>query len=238
MKTIAIIPGRGGSKGLPRKNVRTVDGIPLVAYPVQQALASGAVDRVFVTTDDEEIAAAGRAAGAEVPFLRDPELARDETTMEATLRAALLSFEHYTGEQFDIAVLLTPTEFFRNPDWITRAVTLLKERPELESAFTAQAVYKNFWEPLPEGGYQRVRTYMQIYGQRQERLRNGRLIYREDTGMVCASRAWLWRQGRRIGDRVELILTQEHEHCIDIHSEYDLYMAEQSTAWRKNHDPH
>lgn len=233
MKTVAIIPARGGSKGLPDKNIRPLLGIPLIAYPVKAALDSGAIDRVFVTTDSEAIAEAARAAGAEVPFLRPADLAEDATTMEATLQQALAAFEAHTGERFDIAVFLTPTDVFRKPEWIAQAVDILKNRPEVESVFTAQSTFKNFWEPLPEGGYQRLRTYMQIYGQRQERFRNGRVIFREDTGRCCASRASLLRAGRRIGDRVEIISTDETVNDLDIHTEFDFFLCEQAMKWMK-----
>jgi CMP-N-acetylneuraminic acid synthetase len=232
MRTIALIPARGGSKGLPRKNIRTIGGKPLIAWSIESARASGVCDRIFVSTDDEEIAIAARAAGAEVPFLRPPDLAQDATTMEATLQQALVAFEQWSGDTFDIAVFVTPTDVFRKAEWITRAVNALKERPELESAFAGQATFKNYWEISPEGGYQRVRPYMKEYGQRQERIRNGRLLYREDTGVACASRTWLWREGRRIGDKVEIILTDDPATDIDIHEEFDLYLAEQILKWR------
>ena len=76
---------------------------------------------------------------------------------------------------------------------------------------------------------------MQIYGQRQERIRNKRVIYREDTGLACASRAWLWREGRRVGDKVEIIPNQDTATDIDIHSEFDLFLAEQIMKYREEH---
>ena len=75
---------------------------------------------------------------------------------------------------------------------------------------------------------------MQVYGNRQERIKNGRVIYREDTGLTCASRTSLWRSGRRIGDKVQIISTDKPATDIDIHSEYDLYLAEQIINWHKN----
>jgi len=234
VKTIAIIPARGGSKGLPNKNVRELCGKPLVKYPVQTALESGVVDTVFVTTDSEEIATAAREAGASVPFLRPSDLAEDQTTMEDTLRAALLQYEDHTGVEYDIAIFLTCTDIFRRPEWIAQAVSILRERPDIESAFAGHVTFKNYWEALPEGGYQRLRPYMQIYGQRQERIRNKRVIYREDTGLACASRAWLWRAGRRIGDKVEIIPNDDPATDIDIHDEFDLHMAETAMKWRRS----
>ena len=79
MTAVAVIPARGGSKRVPRKNVRDFNGRPMIAWPIATAIASGAFDRVVVSTDDDEIAAAAEAAGAEVPFRRPADLADDHT---------------------------------------------------------------------------------------------------------------------------------------------------------------
>ena len=92
-RVVCIIPARGGSKGLSKKNIRLLRGHPLVAWPVRAAQLSGVVDDVLVSTDDEDIAAEARDAGAEVPFLRPADLAQDLTTTEASLQQALSAFE-------------------------------------------------------------------------------------------------------------------------------------------------
>jgi CMP-N-acetylneuraminic acid synthetase len=219
---ICVICARGGSKGLPRKNVRTLGGQPLIARPVRHAIASGAVGTVLVTTDDEEIARVAREAGAVVPFLRPAELAQDLTTTEDTIKHALLTYEQMVGRQFEIAVFLTATDIFRDPAWIREAVETLRARPELESVFSGHKTHKNFWERQEDGSWARVRPWMSVYSSRQVR----RPIVREDTGLACASRAWLWREGRRIGDRVEIIVNDDAFTGIDIHEEDDLELAE------------
>ncbi len=231
MKTIAIIPARGGSKGLLRKNVKLLRGKPLISYPIKAAQESGIIDHIFVTTDDKEIADISRESGANVPFLRPSHMARDTTTMEDTMKQALSQYEEHSKVTFDICVFLTATDIFRKSSWITQAVKILIDRPDIESAFAGHTTFKNYWEQLPEGGFQRLRPYMQIYGQRQERVRNKRVIYREDTGLACASRSWLWREGRRIGDKVEIIANNDTSTDIDIHSELDLYLAEKTLEW-------
>ena len=89
LRVLGVIPARGGSKGVPRKNVRQLLGKPLLAYTAEAALASGRLTKVVLSTDDEEIAEAGRNAGVEVPFLRPPELALDETPTLPVLQHAL-----------------------------------------------------------------------------------------------------------------------------------------------------
>ena len=125
-KTIAIICARGGSKGLPRKNLKLLDGHPLIGRVVKQAAELDCIDNVIVTTDDEEIANIAKDYGAEIPFLRPATLAEDLTSTEETLKHALLKYEKLNNVQFDICVFLTPTDIFRRPEWIAEAVNRLK----------------------------------------------------------------------------------------------------------------
>lgn len=226
---ICIIGGRGGSKGLPRKNVRRLDGEPLIARAVRHAIESGAVGTVLVTTDDEEIAEAARKAGAIVPFMRPVELAGDLVTVEDTLKHALLTYEAMVGRKYEIAVFLTATDIFRQPEWIGQAVKHLRERPELESVFSGHKTHKNFWEQQEDGSWERLRPWMAVYACRQVR----RTVVREDTGLACASRAELWRNGRRIGDKVEIIVNDDDYTGIDIHHEEDLQLAQAALDIRK-----
>ena len=140
---IAVICARGGSKGLARKNVRTLAGEALIARPIRHAVESGVVDTIIVTTDNQEIADLAIKAGAIVPFIRPAELATDLTTTEDTLKHALITYEKLIGHKYDIAVFLTATDIFRNPTWIRQAVELLNEKPELESVFSGHKTHKN-----------------------------------------------------------------------------------------------
>jgi CMP-N,N'-diacetyllegionaminic acid synthase len=107
-RILALIPARGGSRGLPRKNVLEVGGRPLISWSIEAALASAYVDAVVVTTDDAEIANVARACGAEVPFLRPPELALDTSpSIDAVLHA--LDALAALGREFEYLMLLEPT---------------------------------------------------------------------------------------------------------------------------------
>jgi CMP-N,N'-diacetyllegionaminic acid synthase len=214
--------------------VTTLCGHPLVAYPIAAARASESCDAIFLTTDDEEIAEAGRQYGADVPFLRPQHLAEDTTTTEATLQYALSEYERHSGRTFDIAVFLTPTDIFRRPEWVAQAVGRLRDSPDLESVFAASATHKNFWHrPGRNGELTRVLDWMASYSSRQQRQK----IWREDTGLACASRAELWRRGRRIGDRIDIIETVHGETAIDIHEAFDLFLAEQAIGWLRRNAP-
>ena len=219
---ICIICARGGSKGLPRKNVKMLDGLPLVARPILQAIESGVIGTVLVSTDDNEIADIAKQYGASVPFLRPSELAQDMTTTEETLKYALVTYEKLVNKKFEVAVFLTPTDVFRDSHLIKEVVNTLRNRPELESVFSGHSTHKNFWEKDINGKWTRLRPWMSNYSSRQVR----QAIVREDTGIACASRAWLWREGRRIGDNVDIILNDNDFTSIDIHEQKDLQLAE------------
>ncbi|WP_231716585.1 acylneuraminate cytidylyltransferase family protein [Desulfosarcina alkanivorans] len=114
ISVVAVIPARGGSKGIPRKNIVDLCGKPLIAYSIEVALKAKTIDRVVVSTDDQEIASVSRAWGAEVPFIRPESLSGDCSDMEAVFNHALsvLAEEGYNP---DILVQLFPTHPFRTP---------------------------------------------------------------------------------------------------------------------------
>lgn len=226
---LCVIPARGGSKGLPGKNLMRLDGETLVARAVRHARESGVCDRVVVTTDSKDIADEARRAGAEVPFLRDESLAGDLATTEATLQDALSRAEQAFKCTFDICVFIAPTDIFRQPQWIADCVDALRGDASLESAFVGLSTHKNYWEQSEDGTWVRLRDWMKVYSSRQIRRR----IVREDTGLASASRATLWRAGRRIGDRVQVIAHDDDFTSIDIHKREDLDLAQAALGIRK-----
>lgn len=121
MKILSIIPARGGSKGLPRKNLRLIAGKPLVAWSIEQSLACAGITRTFVSTDDEEIAGVARTFGADVPCLRPSELADDTSPTEPVMTHALEEYARL-GETFDGVMLLQPTSPLRLPGTLDAAV--------------------------------------------------------------------------------------------------------------------
>ena len=124
LRVVAIVPARGGSKGVPRKNIRLLAGKPLLAYTAEAALAARRLSRAVLSTDDEEVAETGRRCGLEVPFLRPAELARDNTPMLPVVQHAARWLES-TGEPFDAVCLLQPSSPFRRPEDIDAAIDLL-----------------------------------------------------------------------------------------------------------------
>lgn len=123
---LAVIPARGGSRGLPRKNLRQIAGKPMIAYTIGAALASRRVDQVVVSTDDAEIARIARRYGASVPFIRPAELARDETATPLVVEHAVRQVEA-AGARVEVVVTLQPTSPFRDATVIDNAVDLFEE---------------------------------------------------------------------------------------------------------------
>jgi CMP-N,N'-diacetyllegionaminic acid synthase len=220
-KVICIIPARGGSKGLKFKNLQKINNKPLIYYPIKAAIRSGVCDKVCVSTDSIEIAKVAKKYGAEVPVLRKKKFSKDLTTTEETLKNALIEFEEFYQTKFDICVFLASTNVFRKISWIKEAVNILKKDNKYESAFSVHSIYKHFWHYKNEK-FSKVSSWMKDYTSRQV----GQKLYREDTGLASASRASLWRKGKRIGKRVYFIVNDDSLTGIDIHNIHDLKLAD------------
>lgn len=137
MKRIAIIPARGGSKRIPRKNIKDFLGMPIIAYSIKAAIDSGIFDEVMVSTDDEEIATISKKYGANVPFLRSKETANDYATTADVINEVLNSYKDQ-GTEFDVICCLYATAPFVTSERLKKAAELLDTR-QFDSAFTCVA---------------------------------------------------------------------------------------------------
>ncbi len=158
-RLLAIIPARGGSKGVPRKNLRLLAGKPLIAYAIETALASGLIDRVVVSTDDTEIAGVARQYGAEVPFMRPVELARDDSPEWLVWRHALRTLRVAEGGQrIDALVCIPPTSPLRVAADVDLCIRTLLEN-DADVVVTVKPAERNPYfnmVVLDEGGYARL----------------------------------------------------------------------------------
>lgn len=134
MKTLAIIPARGGSKRIERKNVKDFCGRPIIAYSIEAALKAGCFDKVMVSTDDEEIADVARKYGAEVPFFRSAEASDDFATTADVIREVLNKYSNL-GEEFDTLACIYATAPFVTPSRLKEAYQLLADG-KAAAAFT------------------------------------------------------------------------------------------------------
>jgi N-acylneuraminate cytidylyltransferase len=135
VEVLAIVPARGGSKGLPGKNLRPLAGHPLIAYSIAAALQSKLVDRVICSTDSEEIAAVAREYGAEIPFMRPPELAQDDSPDIDFFDHAISELAK-TGYRPDIIVQLRPSDPIRRTGLVDDGVQLMIDNPDADSVRT------------------------------------------------------------------------------------------------------
>jgi len=142
-EVLALILARGGSKGIPRKNIRPFMGYPLIAYSIAAALQSETVTRTIVTTDDEEIAQVARCYGAETPFMRPAELGQDQTRDLPVFQHALRWLAEHETYHPDVIVHLRPTTPVRPPDLIDRAVRLMLAHPEADSVRGLTPAHQN-----------------------------------------------------------------------------------------------
>lgn len=151
-KILALIPARGGSKGVPRKNVMLIGGKPLIAYSILQAQASKRIDRVIVSTDDEEIAEVSQQWGAEVPFMRPAEFAQDYSPDIDVFCHALAWLQKNEDHLPNLIVHLRPTGPVRRVELIDAAIDLLREHPEADAVRSVvsalQTPYK-MWRITP-----------------------------------------------------------------------------------------
>lgn len=136
MNIYTIIPARGGSKSIPLKNVKLLNGRPLIEYSIQYSLACSLVNHTIVSTDSPEIAAIAKACGAEVPFLRPEFLAQDLTPDFPVFEHALKTLENLSNEKIDLIILLRPTSPLRPPQLIEKGIQLMKDFPTANSIRT------------------------------------------------------------------------------------------------------
>lgn len=226
-EVLALIPARGGSKSIPRKNIRSFAGQPLIAYSIAAGLAAEMVSRVVVSTDDEEIAAIARCYGAETPFLRPAELSQDHTADLPVFQHALDWLAEHEGYQPEIVVQLRPTSPFRRVSHIDQAIYRLLERPEADSVRTVCLPFQNpfkMWRIGPEGYMQPLlgTEYPEPYNMPRQLLPE---VFWQ-TGYVDV--VWadtILQKGSMTGDRI-LPLVIDPSEWIDIDSPDDWRRAE------------
>ncbi len=166
-KVLGLILARGGSKSIPKKNIKLLGGKPLIAHTIEKAKTSRYIDRLILSTDDEAIAKVGREYGAETPFVRPKELAEDATTDYPVFVHAVTWLEEHEGWKPDFIVHLRPTHPFRNAAHIDLGIEMLAAGPDADSVWTVGAPpvtpYKMF--QVKEDGF--IAPVLTIPGERE-----------------------------------------------------------------------
>jgi N-acylneuraminate cytidylyltransferase len=219
-RVLAVIPARGGSKGIPRKNLASVGGLPLIAHSIRCALAVSSVDRVVVSTDDEELAEVARAHGAEVPFMRPPHLATDDAPLLPVLRHAHEEMEARHGP-FAVHVLLQPTSPLRLPEDVAGALAMLDGVPEIDGVVgCSEPSWNPFYVGVVDDGARLRPAFPHAPRRRQDAPRFLRI-----NGMVYAwCRAALFADGSWLDARHRPYLIPD-QRAIDVDAPDDLAMA-------------
>lgn len=222
---LALIPARGGSKGVARKNIRPLLGKPLLAWSIETALAAKSIGRVLVSTEDEEIAAIARSYGADVPFMRPVELAQDDTTDLPVLQQVLETLKTTENKTYDAVVWLRPTAPIRRAGDIESMLDVLA-KTEADSVRSVSLTGKAhpYWMKTINDGFLHPFVAGQdekVYPRRQTLppayALNGNIdVTRTRTFQKTGS---IW------GDHVAAYVMPP-EHSIDIDTDVDFAIAE------------
>ena len=225
MRVLGIVPARGGSKGVPRKSIRMLAGMPLLCYTAAAALAARRLSRVVLSTDDTEIADVGRRAGLDVPFLRPAELADDSAPMLGVVRHAIEAVEAVDPVRWDAVCLLQPTVPFRDPDEIDACVDLL-DATGADCAVTVRSIpaeHHPFWAYV-EGPDRTIRLFT---GDAEPRTRRQDLprAFHRDGSVYVSRRDVVMHRNSLYGARV-VGLPMEGEMRVNIDTMADWERAE------------
>lgn len=214
MHTVAVIPARGGSKGIPLKNIREVAGRPLISYAIDACIGAHCVDRTIVSTDHDGIAEVARECGAEVPFMRPEELSGDLVTLDPVIYHAVKTLEELDGRTIDIVLTVQPTNPTLRSSTLDNAVDTLIDGDH-DSVLVLRETHHLYWRRAGDG-------FEPLFEKRVNRQQLEPLYY--ETGVVFASRRSIITPENRLGKKIGHIVGPDSE-ALDIDTELDLKLA-------------
>lgn len=221
MKAIAIIPARGGSKRVPRKNIRSFDGIPMIAWSIKAAIGSDCFEKVIVSTDDNEIAEIARSYGARIPFKRPENLSDDfSTTSQVTKHA--IAFEKSEGREYDYACCIYPTAPFLKRANLQKGFELIQSKP-YDYVFAATS----FAFPIQRGFTFNTNDGLEMLFSDHSKTRSQDLneIY-HDAGQFYYGPTRAWLDNLEIFSKNSFPIILPRTEVIDIDTEEDFKEAE------------
>lgn len=227
MHVLAVIPARGGSRGIPRKNIVPLASLPLFAYSVEHAKASRYITRTVVSTDDDEIARLAVSYGAEVPFMRPEELGGDTVLDLPVFQHALKWLEDHEKYKADIIVHLRPTAPLRKARQLDEAIEMLVKHPEADSVRSVSIPSQHPYRMFTIGGDGYLKPLLQT------KYKEPFLLRRQDCPPVywynCVTDVTrpetIWEKGSMTGDRI-LPYVMDSRFVVDIDGPEDLLLAE------------
>jgi len=231
-KILAVIPARGGSKRLPGKNIKRLGDKPLIAWSIEAAKRSRYLEDVIVSTDSVEIALRAEQYGANIPFIRPPELARDHTSSVDVVLHALKTLQQ-RGEHYDYVLLLQPTSPFRTAHHIDESIEMLFEKKADAIVSVCESEHNPIWSnPLPEN--------LSLEGFLPERYINARTqdlptYYRLNGALYLCNTAEVIRQQRLLLNKNIYAYIMKREDSVDIDTKLDFLLAETILQHKQNH---
>jgi len=221
-RIIALIPARGGSKGLPKKNIKVLAGKPLIAWSIGQALACRYIDRVVVSTDSPEIASAARRYRAEVPFMRPKILAADKAK---SIDVILHALDFYAAKKniFDIVVLLQPTSPLRNSGDIAKAIEAMFTKKAKAIISVCRELHSPLWS-VALSADKKLGSFLGKGAEKQNR-QSLPVFYRINGAVYVADTDYLKQNKSFLGNST-YAYEMTPERSIDIDSELDFKIAE------------
>jgi CMP-N-acetylneuraminic acid synthetase len=216
---LGIIPARGGSKGVERKNIKSLAGRPLIAHTIEAASNADELDRTIVTTDDPEIRQVAQENGGDAPFLRPQELATDEAPMAPVVEHAVSYLENEEEYTCSAAVLLQPTAPLRKATHIDRAIEHHRE-PGITTVISTFEDHSYRWQPRETDAKQL--NYTSEVSRRQDKTPE----YVENGAIYIVDIEEFLSEGNLRGGTVGLF-EMPRRRSIDIDTEFDFWLAEQ-----------
>lgn len=229
METLALILARGGSKRIPRKNIRNLGGQPLICYIISAAKSSKHINRIIVSTDDSEIAEVSKDCGAEVPFLRSSEISKDDSKEIDAFKQCLKWLKENEDYVPDLIVKLFPTAPFLKSESIDKAVELMIANPQADSVRSVRPCsehpYKMWviendllkpfvpWENRPEESH--TFSYQSLPK-----------VYIQNAAVDVTKPSTIWEKNSVTGKKILAFLMENREESLDINTPLDFVFAE------------
>ena len=223
MRVVAIIPARGGSKTIPKKNIRPLAGKPLIYYTVEEAKRSKYLDRILVSTDDDEIARICRGFGVEV-IERPPEFATDTSPTELALIHVVETLKDKEGYEADVIVTLEPTSPLRTYELIDKCIETLL-RNDCDSVISAIGTRECFGRII--GG-----KFDYLIKDQPRRRQDREPFYKESSTVYVTRTETLFKLKSVLGERLYAVIAEEDE-AMDINTPLDFVIAEAVMQWRQ-----
>ncbi len=221
---VGQICARGGSKGVPRKNLRPLGGRPLIAWSIECALRCPSLDRVIVSTEDEEIAAVARECGAEVPFVRPAQLAQDNSPEWNVWQHTVRTLESANGQRPDILVTLPPTAPLRDVDDVEACIDMLIKKDSADACITVKPAERNPYfnmVTITDGTTGPVIESTEVISRRQDAPEMF-----DVTTVAYAARSEFVLQANHLFEGEVCAVIVPQERALDIDTEFDFAVAE------------